>query len=178
MLAQLLVARGINASPEGITDRGKQKPDVIIGFRGARCIIEGKIEDVQDAKNIVRSDAKGRVETGIAQVAVAAVYPRALRSTPFVKLADALATAELEFCFVTEQNDTDWEHGTVDSILSELRRVHEMLSSDDVVRQAADELSGRLKEVANLLMADRVTASRLVDLLGIGEEESSDDDSD
>jgi len=174
----VLVARGINASPESIKEGGKQRPDVMMGFRGVRCITEGKIADVPDARAVVFADATNRIDTGIAQVAIAVVYPKGLRSTPFVRLHAAIAAAELDFCFLTEQLHTEWEHGTVDSILSGLRRVHEMLSSDDVVRQAADELSGRLQEVANLLMMDAATGPRLVEMLGIGEVESSDDDSD
>jgi hypothetical protein len=176
VLAEVIIARGQNASPETIRAGGRQRPDVFLSFRGLRCAIEGKIGDVSDARNIVLSDVLGRIEAGIAQLGVGVVYPKELRTVPFERLPKTLASVELEFCLVTENSpEARWERGDVDVILGELRRAHELLSSDDSVRQAADELSGRLTEVANVFMGDEVVCKRLGDLLGMGEPPKDED---
>ena len=37
-LADTIVARGLNATPESIRDYGKEPQDVMIVFRGLRCV--------------------------------------------------------------------------------------------------------------------------------------------
>ena len=67
VLAEVILARGMNASPESIRDHGKARPDVIIGFRGLRCVIEGKVGDVAEARKLVIGDAVSglKKESGI-----------------------------------------------------------------------------------------------------------------
>ncbi len=102
VLAQVIVARGLNASPEAIRRGGTEKPDVLISFRGLRCVIEGKIADVANARGIVLKDAEGRVDTGLAQLAIAVVYEDALRKTPLPSLTAAMAASSYDFCICTE----------------------------------------------------------------------------
>jgi hypothetical protein len=142
VLAQVLNARGANASPETI--QGDGRPDVILSFLGLRCAIEGKLEDLANARPVVTKQATGRVDAGIAHLAVAIVYPKILRSTPFAKLGEALGKTKFEFRVCTETGAREWRVGTADDILDELRRAHEDIIRDDVVQQAVEDLNAGL----------------------------------
>ncbi len=175
VLAELIVARGIKASPEAICFRGAQRPDVLISFRGLRCVIEGKIADITGARAIVQGEAIQRVDSGLAQIAIAVLYGERLRETPFITLPSAMQRARFEFCICTEVGVAEWQRSSIDGILDALRRAHDVLSTDDAVRQAADELSVGLRDVSNVFLTDHAVCDRLVDLLGIGIQEKSDD---
>ena len=133
-----------------------------------RCAIEGKLADTPNAEVIVMADAKARVEQGIAHVAIAAVYPAALRSTAFEQLPTALSAASLRFIVLTEAGDGTWHAGGLNDILAELRRAHEILVRDDVLQQAVDTLNIGLSEVASALVTNRGACDRLIHILGIG----------
>jgi hypothetical protein len=169
VLAQVLMSRGMSASPETIHAEGM--PDVIVPFRGLRCAIEGKLEDVANAKAVVVKQANGRVETGIAHIAIAIVYPNVLRTTPFSDLPAAISKAELRFRVCTETGIRDWKGGTADDVLEELRRAHEDIIRDDVVQEAVTELRVGLAGVSQKLFSSTAACDRLIDLLGIGENE-------
>lgn len=169
VLAQVLIARGMSASPETIQSEGM--PDVIIPFRGLRCVLEGKLNDVSNAKAVVVKQAANRVETGVAHLAIAVVYPEALRTTPFAQLQDTMSQARLAFRVCTEAGMRDWKDGTADDILEELRRAHEEIIRDDVVRDAVTDLRVGLVGVSAALFSSPAACDRLIDLLGIGEPE-------
>jgi len=172
-LATLIAARGMAAAPETITTK-HEMPDVIATFRGLRCAIEGKNDDVPNARDVVASDAKKRVEQGIAHLAVGVVYPKALRSTPFASLAVAMNEATYEFMVFTEIGPGEWRSGGVDEILDELRRAHEALVRDDVVKRAVDRLTIGMAAVSTALLDHPAVCDRLIDVLGIGEAEQAD----
>jgi hypothetical protein len=178
VLAQLIVARGLNANPEAIRRRGIEKPDVLIAFRGLRCVIEGKIADVANARGVVLDDAMRRLNSGLTQLAIAVVYQEELRATALTDLTAAMAAADYQFCICTEAGSGDWREGPVDEILDALRRAHDVLATDDAVKVAADELSVGLQEVANVFIDNSNICDRLVELLGIGTREREDGDSD
>jgi len=167
VLAQVLNTRGMSASPETIQTDGM--PDVIVPFRGLRCILEGKISDVSNGKAVVVKQARSRVETGIAHLAIAVVYPKALRTTPFAELQEAISEAQLTFRVCTETRMRDWKDGTADDMLEELRRAHEDIIRDDVVQEAVTDLRVGLVGVSSALLSSAAVCDRLIDLLGIGE---------
>ena len=168
VFAQALFAHGIKASPESIEHKGKERPDVILTFRGLRCAIEGKVADVQGAQKEVSKNAAGRVEIGVSQLAIAVVYPKSFRSTPFENLPRALRDAEYEFCVFSENGPGEWKTGGLNAILDELRRAHEILARDDAVQEAAEELSQRLEGVAKIFIHYPAICDKLTELLGIG----------
>lgn len=172
VLAQLIVARGMNADPETIKRQGKHRPDVYITFRGLRLGIEGKIDDVQGARGLVIDDAVGRIDAGLTHMSIAVVYGRKLRTVPFQQLAEELGKARLQYCVCSEAGIGDWREGTIDLILTDLRRAHDAVATDDVVRKAADSLSVYLREVAGVFEENPAICDRLVDLLGIGTKET------
>lgn len=169
-LATLIASRGMSAAPETITKK-HQMPDVILTFRGLRCALEGKNDDVPNARDVVASDASKRVEQGIAHLAVGVVYPKPLRSTAFAGLPEAMNKATYEFVVFTEVGPGEWRSGGVDDILDELRRAHELLVRDDVVARAVDHLKLGMAAVSDALLDHPAVCDRLIDVLGIGEAE-------
>lgn len=173
VLAERLSARGIAASPETIT-AGHAMPDVIVVFHGLRCAIEGKTGDVGHARQLVSQDALGRVEEGIAQLAIGVVYPRHLRSTSFAALPAAMDAAVLEFFVQTELGAGDWRTGGVDALGEELRRAHDGMVRDDVVVRAVSKIRFGMDAVASILIPEPAICDRLIAVLGIGEPSSGD----
>lgn len=167
-LASCIAARGFAAVPETIT-RSHQMPDVIAAFRGLRCAIEGKLADASNARDSVATNAKQRVEQGIAHLSIAVVYPRTLRTTAFADLPDALNRATFDFCVFTEVGGGEWRSGGIDAILDELRRAHESIVRDDVVKRAVEQLSLGMATVSDALFSSSAVCDRLIDVLGIGE---------
>jgi len=175
MLATAIVARGLNATPESIRNHGRERPDVIIIFRGLRCVVEGKVEDVASARAVALTDAKSRVEKGIGHLGIAAVYASELREVAFPQLLAAINQSELDFSVCSERGPSPWRKGGVDDILDELRRAHETLARDDVVQEVAANLDAGLQSVAQILFDDAAICDRLIDLLGIGAPSNEED---
>src|SRR5665213_969049 len=74
-LAILISRLGVTADAETIHVHGQHRPDVLFQLRGLRVVIEGKVADVPSADQIVLGDARKRVQSGIAHIAAAVVYP-------------------------------------------------------------------------------------------------------
>jgi hypothetical protein len=174
VLATCLGRRGVEADPETILRNGRSRPDVIAVFRGLRCAIEGKVADTPQAKALVLSDAQGRIEQGIAHIAIAVVYPAPIRVADFAELSEVLGATALEFAVLTEAGEGAWHSGGLNDILAELRRAHDVIVRDDVLQQAVDTLSIGLTEVANALVNNKGACDRLIKVLGIGSKSNAD----
>lgn len=72
-LALVLVQFGLDADAETIQAGGRERPDVLFPWRGLRVVIDGKFADHPKARDAVLADAQGRVQRGVAHIAVAAV---------------------------------------------------------------------------------------------------------
>jgi len=127
-------------------------PDVLFQLRGLRVVIEGKFEDVPNTEEVVLGDARKRVSSGLAHIATAVIYPKALRTAPTTKIIEILRKSELRYRIVTETHESDWFEGTPTSIMDALRRAQEALTQDDIVERTARALSERLEGVAALWM--------------------------
>jgi hypothetical protein len=137
-------------------------------MRGLRCAIEGKVADTSNAEATVFAEAKKRLDQGVAHLAIAVVYPINLRTTSFTKLPDALSAAILRFCVLTDADQATWHDGSINEILAELRRAHDVIVRDDVLQQAVDTLNIGLAEVTSALIVSPGTCDRLIKVLGIG----------
>ncbi|MDR0233247.1 MAG: hypothetical protein LBI31_00295, partial [Zoogloeaceae bacterium] len=166
-LAILLTRHGVNAEAETIHRSGSALPDVMFTLGGLRVIIEGKFSDVPDADAVVLDDAMKRIEMGICHVAVALVYPRALRTTSMAALERTLAGSRLRFLIISETGKTDWAESTPAEILAALRRVHESLTKDDIVAESARKLSEKIDTIAALWSGQAAICDRLSSLLGM-----------
>jgi hypothetical protein len=168
VLAACLGSRGIDADPETILRKGRARPDVMAIMRGLRCSIEGKIADTPTAEATVLAEAKNRLDQGIAHLAIAVVYPTEIRTTSFAKLPHTLSAAILKFCVLTDTEIATWHDGSINEILAELRRAHDVIVRDDVLQQAVDTLTVGLEEVTSALTVSPGTCDRLIKVLGIG----------
>lgn len=167
-LAILISKLGITADAETIHLHGKHRPDVLFQMRGLRVVIEGKFADHPSAEDVVLGDARKRVSSGIAHIAAAAVYPRAIRTTPTTKLVEALGKAKLRYRIVAETHESDtWYEGTPTALMDALRRAQEALTKDDIVEQTAKALSLQLETVARLWIGQPGACDRLSHILGI-----------
>lgn len=169
VLATCLSSRGIEADPETILQRGRSRPDVIALFRGLRCGIEGKIADTTQAKILVLGDARARINQGIAHLAIAVVYPTALRTVAFSRLQTELNLAVFEFSVLTDADGKEaWHAGRINEIVAELRRAHDVIVRDDVLTQSVNTLNIGLAEVSSALLNNKGACDRLIHVLGIG----------
>ncbi len=178
LLAQLLQERGIVSAPEDVLKTSprdtRKMPDVMVDFFGLRTVIEGEVDDQDDAAPRALASAQKRVEQGIVHIAVAVVYPSSLRKHPFVRLKDELAKAELKIAVVTESGLKGFDQGNVDRLGEFLRRAFGELVQEDVVAQAVDELKQGIEKFVAVTERDLGTIARLADVLGIQELPSRD----
>lgn len=167
-LALLISKLGVTADAETIHVHGIHRPDVIFDLRGLRVVIEGKFSDNPAAEDVVMEDARRRVRSGLAHLAVAAVYPIELRTTPTTEVLDILKTAQLKYRVIAETHESeDWFEGTPSSLMEALRRVQESLTKDDIVEKTAKSLSMKLEGIAQLWMGQPAACDRLSGILGI-----------
>ena len=165
-LAILISGLGVTADAETIHVHGRHRPDVLFQLRGLRVVIEGKFADHPSAQEVVLEDARKRVRSGIAHIAAATVYPRALRNAPTTKIIDVLKTSQLKYRIVAETHETDWFEGTPASLMDALRRAQEALTKDDIVEETAKSLSMQLEGVAKLWEGQQGSCDKLSDILG------------
>jgi hypothetical protein len=144
-------------------------PDVIVSLRGLRCAIEGRIDSAPDTRKELAEKARQRVDSGIAHMAVAVLYPPHLRTVEFAKTADALRNEKLDFSILTESAEEAWRCGSLDALLVDLRRSYRRLADDDVVARSVDLIRSGMEDVVNVLMSE-ATSLRLAELLGVYEE--------
>ncbi len=181
LLAQLLQERGAVSAPENIIKLGggksRKMPDVIVTFRGLRTALEGEVDDQGHAHDKALAAARQRVETGIAHIGVAVVYPQELRNETFERLKEKLAAAKLSIAIVTESHSTGFVAGTVDYLESALRNAFEHLVREDIVTQAVEALDKGIEDFASLIAHKRGVVGRAAHVLGIRQlsEESSPD---
>jgi len=173
LLAQLLHERGIVSAPEQIlqtTARQRRMPDVMVTFHGLRTAVEGKVDDHPGAADDVRENAAQRVEDGISHLAVALLYPRELRRTPFKDLKAGLEVAFLRIAVFSESGDTDWVEGDLEHLSHLLRRTYDQLVEEDVVARAVEVLSQAVEGFARAVLPETGSVERAAQALGVAGE--------
>lgn len=168
-LAHLLGAQGVVATPEQIEhargSRGRRLPDVtVVDHQGLRTTIEGKYEG-PGAAEAVLGQASERVEEGIAQIALAVLYPLELRSVAFADLPAVMRAATLRVAIATEAEISEWVDGGVDEVAGLLRRGVADLLREDVVADATAILETGVEAFAAALLGSQGAAERVADVL-------------
>jgi hypothetical protein len=176
LLAEYINDSGMSAEAENVEQSGAGRralPDVIISFQGLRCSIEGKWADVNNARDVVSRQARERIQTGIAHIALAVTYPAALKGVPLSDKKQELQTARLYYCLFTELTDGTWREGNVDAINDDVRRARQFMATDDVVVQAVSELQKGMSGLVSVLTNNPAACDRLADILCVYEKEKS-----
>ena len=171
LLAQLLREREIISAPEDVlaTAEGRRMPDVLVDFAGLRTAIEGEVADQPDANEKALSSARGRVEEGIAQIALAVVYPAELRQKDFPTLKADLSKANLKVAVVTEAGPSGFADANVDGLAEILRNTFDQLVQENVVAQAAALLESGIEKFAAAVAGSDAILSRMAEALGVRE---------
>jgi hypothetical protein len=181
LLAQAICDTGMMADPENILDvHGERNmPDVLLSFKGLRCVLDGKYADAQGSTAQVQQQVSERLASGLAHLGIGLLYPGELRTfADFTKLQDALRTAELRFFIETESEKGAWQTGTLDGLLEKLRHSYTSLAQDDVVTRSVGLLQDGMNGVIRELVGNDAACERLSGLLGVYEEDKPEVDDD
>ncbi len=165
LLAEKLAGRGLVALPEIRIDL--KAPDVLVRFSGLLLAIEGEVGDQLGAEQTAWRKARERVENGLADFALALVYPPDLRTLPSLDdVRTALEKATLRFCLCPPM-EARWQEGTIDILAAVLQRVHESLVAEDLVQQAVLFLREGMEVLAQGILTVGVIPERIAVPLGI-----------
>lgn len=181
LLAQAICDTGMMADPENILNiHGERNmPDVLLSFRGLRCVLDGKYADSKSSAVDVRQQVDERLASGLAHVGIGLLYPKELRTfADFTKLQAALRTAQIKFLIATESEKGNWQAGTLDDLLEKLRHSHASLAQDDVVTRAVELLQDGMDGVIRETVDNDAACERLASLLGVYEESEPEADDD
>lgn len=172
-LALLLQEQGIVSAPEqalkDAVSKRRRLPDVLVDFSGLTVAIEGKVDDHAGARSEVLEQAQQRLDQGIGHLAVAVLYPSAIRSAPFRDLKKILASAKFKLAVVSEEGRTGWTEGDVQHLAELLRRTLEQLVREDVVGRAAEAVRAAVDTFAQAAIRVPAVPERLAEVLGIRE---------
>jgi len=174
LLALLLHERGVVTAPEQslreAIEQRRRVPDVLVVYRGLRTVIEGKVADKAGADEKAIEQARDRVNSGIAHVGIALLYPAAIRKTPsFSELQGFLSTCTFKVAVCSETGETGWTEGGLDYLADVLRGTFEQLVREDAVVKAVDVLNAGIEGFARLVFTSPATVDRAADILGIRE---------
>jgi hypothetical protein len=184
LLAQLLQERGVIAAPEQILKSkldSVKLPDVLVDFQGLRLIVEAEFAG-PGAQQAAYNSAAARVETGIAHIAIAVVYPRKLKTVGFARLKDDLASSRLQYLILNEVElspeevptliDRGIPHfgsGVVDDVVDSLNRSYERLIKDETLERAVARLEADIELFARAAMCKKGWLGRLAEALNVGQ---------
>lgn len=174
LLALLLHERGVVTAPEQSFRQALQErrhvPDVLVVYRGLRTVIEGKVADKPEAAEKALVQARDRVDSGVAHVGIALLYPAAIRKTPsFPELQGYLNSCTFKVAVCSETGETGWTEGRLDYLADVLRGTFEQLVREDAVVKAVDVLNAGIDEFARLVFTSPATIHRAAEILGIRE---------
>jgi hypothetical protein len=174
LLALLLHERGVVTAPEQSFRQALQErrhvPDVLVVYRGLRTIIEGKVADKTDAAAKALAQARDRVDSGVAHVGIALLYPAGIRKIPSLsELQDFLSSCAFEVSVCSETGETGWTQGGLDYLAEVLRATFEQLVREDAVVRAVGRLNAGIDQFARLVFTSPATVDRAAEILGIRE---------
>lgn len=162
-LARILGTQGVVATPEQVRGAGTERrlPDItVVDHQGLRTTIEGKYAG-SGAEAAVLAQARSRVEEGIAQIALAVLYPVNLRSVAFAELGDEMSRTAYRVTVVTEAAEVGPIDGGVDEIGGLLRRGFSDLLREDIVAAATEVLEAGVETFAKALLGSPGAAQRV-----------------
>lgn len=174
LLALLLHDRGVVTAPEQsfkqALEERRHVPDVLVVYRGLRTVIEGKVADKAGADEKALAQARDRVDSGIAHIGIALLYPAAIRKTPsFPELQAFLANCVFKVGVYSETGETGWTEGGLDYLADILRGTFDQLVREDAVTKAVAALNAGIDGFARTVFTSPATVQRAAEILGIRE---------
>lgn len=183
ILAQLLNKRGVIAAPEQILKKPMESiklPDVLVDFNGLRLIIEAEFEGAGAEQKAYKS-AKQRVESALAHIAFAVIYPAKLKTCKFSSIERTLEGAKLRFALVTEvildpvqqelfkEGIPQFYSGSINELASSLRQSYEQLVRDETLENVVNMLQADIESFASAVWTKRGPLGRLAEILNVGQ---------
>ena len=174
LLALILHGRGVITAPEQsfrqAIEQRRHVPDVLVVYRGLRTVIEGKVADKPDAAIRALEQARDRVNSGVAHIGIALLYPAEIRKAPsFADVQKTLADCLFKIAICSETGETGWTEGGIDYLADVLRGAFEQLVREDAVTKAVEALNAGLEQFAGAVFTTPATMRRAADILGIRE---------
>ncbi|MBI2846245.1 MAG: hypothetical protein HYX82_00025 [Chloroflexi bacterium] len=174
LLALLLHERGVVTAPEQslrqAIEQRRHIPDVLVVYRGLRTVIEGKVADKAGADDKALEQARDRVNSGIAHIGIALLYPATIRKAPsFGDVQKIIAESSFKIAICSETGETGWTEGGIDYLTDVLRGAFEQLVREDAVTKAVEALNAGLEHFASTVFVSPATLRRSAEILGIRE---------
>lgn len=182
LLAQILQEHGIVAAPEQILKISKferDMPDVLVEYQGLRLIIEAET-DGPGKEFAAYTKARERVETAVAHIAIAVVYPAELKGNDFSTLKKQLSRSRVKFLLVTEtilepeqiefyqesgQTYPSFTTGNIDDLINMLRRSYSQLVNDETLNRAVAKIETDIEFYTRMLLSKKGSIERLANTL-------------
>jgi hypothetical protein len=172
-LANILGTRGLEANAETIARGGR--PDVLISLEGLKVILEGRTASQQAA---LMRDATERVEDGLADISIAVVYPRDLKTATSMtdltrKIEAARYDGRIFYIASAGLASTLFEGASLDEVIQYINTVFRLRVQNDVVREQVAQLRDAIERAvdqasaSNLFFRSDVLIGRLKQALGI-----------
>jgi hypothetical protein len=190
-LALLLTKRGIVAAPEQVLSNALQNrramPDVLVDYLGLRVAIEGKVGTGLTQRKAALAAARNRVESGLAHMAVAVLYPSSVVTiSQLEQLAEQIGKTTLKISVVTEAEDArqlalpiqgldiverrqspEWVDSDVNNLADVLRRAYENLVAENVVDTAVGTIRSGIDGFSPVILSSPGAIERSKAALGI-----------
>jgi len=154
-LAQALAGRGLDAVAETVTRRGR--PDVLVSLDGVKLVIEGRAREAQAS---LFHDARRRVESGMADISMAVLYPDPLYEVgEHGELARRLLAEEFDGSVYYYGPRGIVEHpfqqATLQDLGETINAVFDLRVRNDVVREQVAILQDTIEAVVGRASATR-----------------------
>lgn len=174
LLALLLHQRDVITAPEQSFKQALQErrhvPDVLVVYQGLRTVIEGKVADRAGKDEEALKQARDRVESGIAHIGIALLYPREIRKIDsFSELQNFLSRSTFKINVCSEAGESGWAEGGADYLADALRNTYDQLVKEDVVTKVVAILDAGVTEFARLAYTTPDTIKQAAEILGIHE---------
>ncbi|MCU0496833.1 MAG: hypothetical protein MUF87_05725 [Anaerolineae bacterium] len=170
VLAELLKDRGVVAAPENILELSETRhmPDVLVIYEGLRTAIEGEIEGPQAQAKALEA-ARRRVESGIAHIGIAVVYPEHLRNAEFSSLKAAMAVAHYKVAIVSHTEKINYTAGDIDYLVRSLNTSFNEWLNDDEVARCVELIDTCVERYAQAVAVYPAYRDRLMIAMGVAE---------
>lgn len=171
-LAELISERYPEITPERVLTgslKSKTMPDLLTRLNGLRVVMECEVGAVA-AKTKALESAKGRVDEGIAAVALALVYPPDLAAQPSVaKVKEMMRSKDTLFdvAVVTEAEVGPYSSGNLDYVSTVLHEAWRRLIEEDALSIAVSEIDAAVEAFATSIEHYSGIAAKLATTLGI-----------